>query len=63
MTAQEHEVLKARIKKGREYLKKEYWVAYGGKGRKDPEILRLVKLWEDMVFEAVQYENQERKNS
>ena len=60
MTAQEQEVLKERIKKGREYLGKEYWVAHRGKGRKDPEILRLVKLWEDMVFEAIQYENQTR---
>lgn len=52
----EYERLKQRVDKGREYLKREYWTAYGGKGRKDPQMLKEVELWMDLNWRLIQME-------
>ncbi len=58
MTREEYLVLKERLRKGKEYLHKEYWVSQGGKGRTDSEILRLVDIFFKIGDEVLKYEKE-----
>lgn len=58
MTFEEYKILRKRLAKGKKYLHKEYYTAYGGKGRTDPEILRTVDLWMQLSWTIQEYEQE-----
>lgn len=58
MTFEDYCVLRKRLKKGKEFLHREYFTALGGKGRRDPEIMRIVEIWFKMGDMILQYEKE-----
>lgn len=56
----ETERLRQRVEKGREYLKKEYWVGHGGKGRRDPQIEKEAQLWMNLNMQLLEREKNTR---
>ncbi len=62
MTEEEYKILKERLQKGKEYLRREYWNINGGKGRRDTETLKLVDLWFHMWEKVHTHEHDKKTN-